>query len=663
MHKYLKKIPLYIVYSILFGLFISNPVFADTVDYNVNVAPSLKLTIPDSSLILNLNPPSKTFDSKDLTVTVGTNNATGYKLTLSTPNDNTDLERDTSSDTTAISATIPTLDTGTYTESTFTANKWGYKINTNTAIPSIITSDYIPFTSGNTLMERDTAINHDETELSFASKIDYLQPAGAYSTTLQFNIVANPLINYMQDLNPALCTTTPMTVVDKRDNEEYTIAKLADGNCWLLENLRLDISDPSVQAKLTSATTNATDETLNYLKNGGGSSPYPANGVIAKTASSGSWTSDSANPYIATQYKDTTQPASGSSPAGKIGIYYNYCAASAGSYCYVSNASSGDATQDICPAGWRMPTGGASGEYQALYTAYSSNVANFQAALSTPLSGFFDGSGTASYRGSYGYFWSSTRYNGNYMYLLGVRSSTVDPQNHDGVGRGNGFSVRCVLNDTRTISDITTMQEMNPQIAAKMNNGDTATLRDTRDNQDYTIAKINGNVWMTRNLAIGCNGTGSTYGSIITSKTLTSSDSNISADTWDTPTSSLTLGNNYTDPRMECSSTYGAWYNYAAASAETITDGSVQTYDVCPIGWRLPTNAEQSGITSQTSAYSPVAGGYYGNGRLNGTGHGYWWLSTSYSTTNRYSLFWNGTSLSTGYSGRDCGLYLRCIAK
>ena len=234
----------------------------------------------------------------------------------------------------------------------------------------------------------------------------------------------------------------PKYVIDSRDGKGYYIARLADGNCWLLENLRLDISDPAVQANLTSATTNADNTTLGYLKNGGGSGQYPANGVIAKTASGGSWTNDYANPYIATQYENTTQAASGSSPAGKIGIYYNYCAASAGSYCYAENSSSGNASQDICPAGWRLPTGGASGEYQALFAAYSSNVVNFQAALSTPLSGRFY-SGTASYQGSEGRFWSSTRYDGPLMHYLVVDSSTVYPQGRN--GRVGGFSVRCVL--------------------------------------------------------------------------------------------------------------------------------------------------------------------------------------------------------------------------
>ena len=239
-----------------------------------------------------------------------------------------------------------------------------------------------------------------------------------------------------------------VTLIDSRDNEQYLVGKLADNNCWTLENLRLDISDTTVQTKLNSTTTNATDTSLGYLKNGGGSSPYATAGVVAKTATGGSWAISYTAPYIATSgtenggwNKNTVVAASGSAPAGKIGIYYNYCAASAGSYCYTSSAGTGDASQDICPSGWRMPTGGASGEYQALFAAYSSNVANFQAALSTPLSGNFY-SGTANYQGTYGSFWSSTYYISVDMYNLLVYSSLVYPQ-YDSY-RYEGSSVRCI---------------------------------------------------------------------------------------------------------------------------------------------------------------------------------------------------------------------------
>ena len=234
-----------------------------------------------------------------------------------------------------------------------------------------------------------------------------------------------------------------ITLKDARDNQTYTVAKLADGNVWMTENLRLDPT--TVDLNTLKGNTNATDQILTYFKNGGGSSPYPASGVVAKTASGGSWTDSYDLPFVATAYKDTTQAASGSASAGKIGVYYNYCAASAGSYCYASGAGSGNAQYDICPSGWKMPTGDtAKGSYYYLYnTGYSANAANFLSALSIPLSGYFL-SGSANNQGSNGSFWSSTRSGGDGMYLLNVNASNVYPQYY--IHRYFGFSVRCIAN-------------------------------------------------------------------------------------------------------------------------------------------------------------------------------------------------------------------------
>ena len=410
MHKYLKKIPLYIIYSILFGLFITNFVSAtENVDYNVSVASSLTLTIPTSSIVLNLDPSSKTFDSKNLTVSVGTNNKTGYTLTLSTPSNNTDLNRDSSSD--SIVATMPTLSAGTYTQTTFTEDKWGYSINSNTAIPSTVTSGYVPFVSGNTLMERSTAVNHDETELSLAAKIDYLQPAGSYSTELNFNIVANPPVDYIQDFTIDMCRTLASSA-------DYTVV-------------------------------------------------------------------------------------------------------------------------------------------------------------------------------------------------------------------------------------------------------------DKRDNNDYTVRYINGNCWMTRNLAIGCNGSGSTYGNTITPIELTPANTNITSN-WTTPTDSLTLGltlgDSYDDPRMECSSNYGAWYNYAAASAGTITGSSNSTdatSDICPAGWHLPNHSEMQSIATEATAFNAdSSGGMYQGGQQIGSGMVMYWSSDAYNANLRRTLdYRTGVNINPNNAGsRYYGEYTRCIA-
>ncbi len=275
---------------------------------------------------------------------------------------------------------------------------------------------------------------------------------------------------YLQDVTPemrqntAIGTTT--TVLDKRDNNEYTIGKLEDGNVWLLDNLRLDLGAVSLDTLI--GNTNASATTLGYLKNGGGTSPYTATGVKVKTADSGSWTNSYATPYIATSgtgdlgdwTSETVMDSAYHSGAGSgmIGIYYNYCAASAGSYCYSQDYGSGDATEDICPANWHLPSAGlTTGDIGTLCTlikgsdcepSSSSNpmnltdVTSLQYKLSTPLSGFFS-NGSAGGQGTNGYFWSSARSSNAGMYGLYVSATGVIPQSSD--NRYYGFLVRCVL--------------------------------------------------------------------------------------------------------------------------------------------------------------------------------------------------------------------------
>ncbi len=50
-------------------------------------------------------------------------------------------------------------------------------------------------------------------------------------------------------------------------------------------------------------------------------------------------------------------------------------------YCYDSSSSTGDAQYDVCPKGWRMPTGGGSGEYKDLHEVYNSNISDFYSTL------------------------------------------------------------------------------------------------------------------------------------------------------------------------------------------------------------------------------------------------------------------------------------------
>ena len=291
---------------------------------------------------------------------------------------------------------------------------------------------------------------------------------GAGATTISVTSkVMQPMQNWTGCSNLAVGDTEQ--VYDTRDNEAYLVGKLADNKCWLLDNLRLDLV--AHKDDLNSTNTNATNEQLAYLKgtSTGTSSDqwamsgvsywtssysYSAPQIAIKNASDENW-----NP-------DTVASVTYGEGSGKIGVYYNYCAASAGTYCWGNGTSSTgspssdpktdtgyDIDGDICPAGWRMPTGGAiatgtiaKGEYQNLYNQYSSategQAAAFQCALSTPLSGLFY-NGSAYYQGSGGYFWSSTWYNSYSMYGLSVNSSNVYPQNYG--NRNGGNSVRCTL--------------------------------------------------------------------------------------------------------------------------------------------------------------------------------------------------------------------------
>lgn len=182
------------------------------------------------------------------------------------------------------------------------------------------------------------------------------------------------------------------------------------------------------------------------------------------------------------------------------------------------------------------------------------------------------------------------------------------------------------------------------------------TVIDKRDGSDYTVRYINGACWMTQNLRLS------------SGRTLTLTDSNVTRN-WSFPTGNLTSGNSFTEARSTINSntSYGGCYNYCAASAGTVCSSSSAqnaTQDICPKGWRLPTNSEQSGITgtSYISAFSPVLSGYYYNGSLYDTGSsGRWWSAAAHDSGGQYVLNYLSSRLSTDASYKLYGFSVRCI--
>ena len=260
-----------------------------------------------------------------------------------------------------------------------------------------------------------------------------------------------------QELTKSMCNTIAITqnqtLKDVRDSNTYLAGKLKDGNCWMLDNLALDPTDSTTAANMSASNTNATAAAIDNLLHGGSSTTGWSNIAVADVDTnfySGGYTV----PRINNASKDTVVTSYGAG-SGKVGLYYNYCAASASTYCYESGNGVDvpdtviDASQDICPANWRMPTGGSTGEYLALYNKYSTTMdatdsASLQYNLSTPLSGYYDGS-SASGQGSWGGWWSSAYFGGDGMYCLGVGPTFVGPGG--GSDRGNGSSMRCLVGE------------------------------------------------------------------------------------------------------------------------------------------------------------------------------------------------------------------------
>ena len=206
------------------------------------------------------------------------------------------------------------------------------------------------------------------------------------------------------------------------------------------------------------------------------------------------------------------------------------------------------------------------------------------------------------------------------------------------------------------------MQDMTASICNAVEvEGEPLQVIDIRDGSVYTIDKLAGACWMTQNLRI--------TGDIV------AADSNFHTNSTFNPcVGDLTAGNSYNEARCHDSGSTetGVWYNYASASAGTITGSSNDTRaaeDICPAGWHLPgydTTKPAGSVNSlldlpDKDYFSPVTGGRYLDGTIGLTGYGYWWSSVAYNTVGRYYLNYNGSSLGTNNNSRFGGRYIRCV--
>ena len=389
---------------------------------------------------------------------------------------------------------------------------------------------------------------------------------------------------------------------DSRDGKNYQVTNI-DGNYWMTQNLRF------TGTSLDPATSNVGEAT---------------------TITYGDLTSG--NSY------DQARVHTGVDSNGNPTVWYNYAAASA--MTMTGNSSDIDATYDICPVGWRLPT--------------HSEVDNIKGVASytdafNPVAGGYYSAGSLLYPSYNGYWWSSTASSATSRFTLRWGGSSTLGTSED--YRNYGFYIRC-------IKDVTTMQDVSASDLAGIvpNHGDSTVLQDSRDGKNYQVTNIDGNYWMTQNLRFTGTSLDPTTSNVKTAKTISYGD--------------LTSGDSYDEARIHAGvddeGNPTVWYNFAAISAMTITGASNNTdaeEDICPKGWRLPTQTEISDVASYLSSFNPVAGGWYGSGILKTAGSGYWWSATAHGYVYRHYLVWDGYRLflhNTG-DGRTGAIYARCI--
>ena len=414
--------------------------YQDGTDVQFTFNSTLSISLSDTDIVIGNLIPGQDDTSNAVDVVVNTNNLYGYTLTATVGSATKNYRDLRHTNGTASFASID-VNSDLSTLSGESSSVWGYTTSTNGTTWSNYNGlpKYDDTANTAELNVTDGAAEDSTTSFKIGAYAAEGQLAGDYTNVINFEVVSNMGKVYMQDMTASLCTTTPTVVYDKRDENDYIIQRLADGNCWMLDNLRLGGTEP---VALTPANTNIPS---NFT--------LPASSPLFNPAS---------EPFIMAAYSDYESNYDGGTT--KVGVFYNFCAASGGTYCYNSGqVTGGDAQYDVCPKQWRLTLGGNSSEYQALMNQYSDGSdyqadygyyenEDFLRALHIGLPGHYNngyGLVDKNYTGSY---WTSTKDDEWGMFVLDI---TYDSSPGDSklifvnLGGSNelGYPIRCVLDE------------------------------------------------------------------------------------------------------------------------------------------------------------------------------------------------------------------------
>lgn len=427
-------------------------------DIDVNLKSSLSVNVLKSKVILEGN--NSDIKVGKNTVEVVTNNENGYKVLLQNLNSSNSLDHYVFPETIKIESI-----TSQVTRGNFPARRWGVSKDGNNFLP-------VPNNLEPLLVADIDEFNYNQRihDVFFASRVDQSVPSGKYEDTLMITVVVkDPApatfsgITKMQEMTGQICTdeTTPSIaanmitrlhstsiekipetiLTDERDGNKYLVRKLADGSCWMAQDLRL--GNNKVALSLTAEKTDIdTAFSLEKLKS--------KKIELVQSISSQSGLDNNGKGYSEDGYGEEEELNEDfANPGGKIGHYYNWFMASAGNV-GDSSGQSYEANRSICPKGWTLPSADANKiGFTKLALVYLPNLAtqekvsyvgqNLRLQWSMDLTG-----SSEALPGNLAQYWTSSVVDGSLARYFNMSKTEVSNASMINIDKIKHLPVRCV---------------------------------------------------------------------------------------------------------------------------------------------------------------------------------------------------------------------------
>ena len=650
------------------------------------------------------------------TVNVTTNSQNGYKLYVSTSGNDNNIYQNGDSSTSSQGYFQP--GSGTISApATLPQNTWGFALNKSqsTSYSSAFAnvSEYVndtgaPTTSS-TWAEVPTFANSSDAKISelvgasntpngtdldiyYGINASTTLPTGDYSTIITYTAISEGVNVFptMQDFTAEQCynmaTNTSINLSDSRDDKYYRVTKMADGHCWMTDNLALDGTDKYGNVRVLTPTDSnvTTNRPLAANITDGTTSEYDVVQIYSGVAN------DVTNDCGEKTYCVVSDT--------KYGNLYNWNAATAG---VGKQATTDMVTESICPKGWQLPDGQGIYSYSNLMLYYGlptnldrSSEANKagtivqQAPFYIPLAGYYGTDSIANQTKAFDIWTRTVNPNAaTTSYDFGFYNTYFNPI-RDG-GKQYSVSVRCVFSGQSTDP---TMQDFTTTQCNNLGTNASTVLVDRRNREFYRVVHAqDGNCWMADNLNIYNQTISATDSDFTTPSTYTIPTGITATTDWNT--------NNYQTKKVEVAHGLGQYatqdqsywgevfYNWTVAVAKETTAGvtTAPNTSICPAGWQLPVNGPETTNKSWAKlldTYSITTGAQLiSNSTLGVTKYyGYWrWYSASEYNQGSYGNFWSGTpSAETNayylrynsggvdpqdYNDKGNGFSIRCVAR